>query len=54
MTEKLQKSRNYDALHRPKAASQLPAYPLTGGIGWINNPNGFSPYKGAYHLFLPI
>ena len=24
---------------------------MTGGIGWINDPNGFAPYKGEYHLF---
>jgi beta-fructofuranosidase len=24
---------------------------VTGGIGWINDPNGFSVYKGEYHLF---
>lgn len=28
-----------------------PAYHLTGGVGWINDPNGFSLYKGEYHLF---
>ena len=24
---------------------------MTGGIGWINDPNGFAPYQGEYHLF---
>ena len=51
MTEKLQKARDYEALHRPEIAAQLPAYHLTGGVGWINDPNGFAPYKGEYHLF---
>lgn len=51
MTEKLQKARDFEALHRPKVAPQLPAYHLTGGVGWINDPNGFAPYQGEYHLF---
>jgi len=32
-------------------AAVLPACHLTGGIGWINDPNGFSVYRGEYHLF---
>ena len=51
MTEKLQKARDYEALHRPELVNQLPAYHLTGGVGWITDPNGFTPYKGEYHLF---
>ncbi len=31
--------------------SDRPAYHLTGGVGWINDPNGFSLYKDEYHLF---
>ena len=51
MTEKLQKARDYEALRRPVVAPQLPIFHLTGGVGWINDPNGFAPYKGEYHLF---
>ena len=51
MTEKLQKARDYEALHRRSTAPQLPVFHLTGGVGWINDPNGFAPYKGEYHLF---
>ena len=51
MTEKLQKARDYEALRRPDVAPQLPIFHLTGGVGWINDPNGFAPYKGEYHLF---
>ena len=47
----LQKARDYETLHRPEMAAQLPAFHLTGGVGWINDPNGFAPYKGEYHLF---
>ena len=35
----------------PYTASEQPLFHLTGGIGWINDPNGFAPYKGEYHLF---
>lgn len=47
----LQKARDYEALHRPSIKPQLPVYHLTGGVGWINDPNGFAPYRGEYHLF---
>ncbi len=30
---------------------ERPLFHLTGGIGWINDPNGFSVYRGEYHLF---
>ena len=29
----------------------LPKYHVTGEVGWINDPNGFSYYKDQYHLF---
>ncbi len=28
-----------------------PTYHLTGEVGWINDPNGFSYYNDEYHLF---
>lgn len=28
-----------------------PAFHLSTRVGWINDPNGFSFYKGEYHLF---
>ena len=28
-----------------------PHYHVIGDVGWINDPNGFSYYKGEYHLF---
>lgn len=30
---------------------ELPLFHVTGGVGWINDPNGFSVYQGEYHLF---
>ena len=52
MTSKmLQKARDFEKKYLPYTASEQPLFHLTGGIGWINDPNGFSPYKGEYHLF---
>ena len=36
-------------LETPAAAR--PAYHLSSPVGWMNDPNGFSVYKGEYHLF---
>lgn len=33
----------------PKA--EKPSFHMTPPVGWINDPNGFSEYKGEYHLF---
>ena len=32
-------------------ASARPVFHLTPWVGWMNDPNGFSWYKGQYHLF---
>ena len=50
-SEMLRKARLYEEENRPKAAGSLPVYHLTGGIGWINDPNGFSSYRGEVHCF---
>lgn len=49
--ELLRKARAYEQTHRPEVQEELPFFHLTGGVGWINDPNGFAPYKGEYHLF---
>ncbi len=52
MTSKmLKKARDFEAKYLPYTRSEQPAFHVTGGIGWINDPNGFAPYKGEYHLF---
>ena len=38
------------ALHT-QARELYPVFHATGGVGWINDPNGFSVYRGEYHLF---
>ena len=43
MTEQmLSKARRYEEEKRREAESSLPVYHLTGGAGWINDPNGFA------------
>lgn len=52
ISETLQKARDFEEQYVPRVpAGERPAFHVTGGIGWINDPNGFSPYKGEYHLF---
>lgn len=48
----LQKAREFEQ-ERLKVikAEERPLYHVTGGSGWINDPNGFSYYKDEYHLF---
>ena len=51
-SEKLNKARAYEeqyAAYVPEAERSM--FHVTGPIGWINDPNGFSVYKGEYHLF---
>ena len=49
--EILDKARAYEQVRRPALREELPIFHVTGGVGWINDPNGFAPYKGEYHLF---
>ena len=51
-TEKLQKAREFEQEQMKKISSEeRPFYHVTGSVGWINDPNGFSYYKDEYHLF---
>ena len=52
VSDALQKARDFDALHSPRIpAAERPAFHVTPAVGWMNDPNGFSVYKGEYHLF---
>ncbi len=52
MSEILKKAQQYEAAHMNEInEEERPAYHVTGGIGWINDPNGFSVYQNRYHLF---
>ena len=48
----LQKARAYEAEHGAAISpAERPAYHMTPYVGWLNDPNGFSYYKGQYHQF---
>lgn len=52
MSEVLEKARKYEAEQGAKIDSlDRPAFHLSPRVGWMNDPNGFSYYKGQYHLF---
>ena len=51
-SETLQKAREFEAQYGPHIPdSERPAFHATPTIGWMNDPNGFSFYKGECHLF---
>lgn len=52
ISEQLKKAQDYEKEHINQIRdTDRPAFHLTGGCGWINDPNGFSYYKDEYHLF---
>ncbi len=52
MKKNLNKAREMERKYLPRlSADQLPRFHVTGGVGWINDPNGFSVYKNEIHLF---
>ena len=52
ISKQLQKAREFEKEHIGKILpKERPAYHVTGGSGWINDPNGFSYYQGEYHVF---
>ena len=51
-SELLQRARDFEAQYGPHIpGSERPAFHVTPTIGWMNDPNGFSVYKGECHLF---
>lgn len=52
MSELLEKARNYEKVAIDKIPnSERPAFHFSNPVGWMNDPNGFSEYKGEHHLF---
>lgn len=52
MSELLAKARNYEKNITGKIPdSQRPVFHFSNPAGWMNDPNGFSDYRGEHHLF---
>ena len=52
MKYSLLRAREYEnELSRKIPEEERPVFHLTPCVGWMNDPNGFSYYKGEYHLF---
>lgn len=51
MSDILEKARKFEIEHKAEADMERPLFHAAGAIGWVNDPNGFSVYKGEYHLF---
>ena len=52
MSEQLINARKYETENEKKIEMlDRPAFHLSSRVGWMNDPNGFSYYKGQYHMF---
>ena len=50
--DKLARARAFERENAPYISEdERPRFHLTPNIGWMNDPNGFSAYRGEYHLF---
>lgn len=50
--DELTRAREFEKTHLSDISrEERPVYHVTPAIGWMNDPNGFSYYKGEYHLF---
>ena len=48
----IHRARVFEQKYRDRLTPDLhPSFHLTAGVGWANDPNGFSRFDGAYHLF---
>ncbi|RKJ20439.1 glycoside hydrolase family 32 protein [bacterium D16-50] len=52
VSQTLREARKYEeTMERGISEAERPAFHLCPRVGWMNDPNGFSYYKGEYHLF---
>ncbi|MDE6063181.1 MAG: glycoside hydrolase family 32 protein, partial [Lachnospiraceae bacterium] len=51
-SQALREARKYEEMMEVHIAPEdRPIFHLSPRVGWMNDPNGFSYYKGEYHLF---
>ena len=51
-TNSLEEARNYESKYGGRIRPEnRPAFHMSPYTGWANDPNGFSVYRGEYHLF---
>ncbi|MDE6419465.1 MAG: glycoside hydrolase family 32 protein [Lachnospiraceae bacterium] len=51
-SQTLREARKYEEMMEVHIAPEdRPVFHLSPRVGWMNDPNGFSYYKGEYHLF---
>ena len=49
MSEMLEKARKYEFIQGQQIKEEeRPAFHITPYVGWMNDPNGFSYYKGIF------
>ena len=52
MSEMVKKARKYEMEESMKIAKDnRPVYHFSNPVGWMNDPNGFSDYKGEHGLY---
>ena len=52
VSQTLREARKYEeTMEKCIGEAARPAFHLCPRVGWMNDPNGFSIYKGEYHLF---
>ena len=52
MSEALQTAREFEETYAPRVPeTERPVFHAAPGVGWMNDPNGFSFYRGECHLF---
>ena len=52
ISQTLRDARRYEeTMERKIRREEKPDFHLSTRVGWMNDPNGFSYYKGEYHLF---
>ncbi|MDE6319779.1 MAG: glycoside hydrolase family 32 protein, partial [Lachnospiraceae bacterium] len=52
ISQTLRDARRYEeTMERKIGWEEKPDFHLSTRVGWMNDPNGFSFYKGEYHMF---